>query len=221
MDITPEFLRESSETNMTPHEAILELQRRMETAIIGQQHVIQRLLLTLLCNGNCLLEGLPGLAKTRAVKSLARHLEAELKRVQFTPDLLPADITGSEMYLGENAQERFVFQPGPIFANLVLADEINRAPAKVQSALLEAMEERQVTVSGKTHTLPELFMVLATRTRSNRKAPTRCQKRRRTGFSCTWPWVTPTTPRNRPSSASCALRRAETRVRCWSRFPST
>jgi MoxR-like ATPase len=134
----------------------------METAIIGQQHVIQRLLLTLLCNGNCLLEGLPGLAKTRAVKSLARHLEVELKRVQFTPDLLPADITGSEMYLGEHAQERFVFQPGPIFANLVLADEINRAPAKVQSALLEAMEERQVTVSGKTHTLPELFMVLAT-----------------------------------------------------------
>jgi MoxR-like ATPase len=147
---------------MTPHEAIVELQRRMETAIIGQQHVIERLLLTLLCNGNCLLEGLPGLAKTRAVKSLARHLEAELKRVQFTPDLLPADITGSEMYLGEHAQERFVFQPGPIFANLVLADEINRAPAKVQSALLEAMEERQVTVSGKTHTLPELFMVLAT-----------------------------------------------------------
>jgi MoxR-like ATPase len=147
---------------MTPHDAILELQRRMETAIIGQQHVIQRLLLTLLCNGNCLLEGLPGLAKTRAVKSLARHLEAELKRVQFTPDLLPADITGSEMYLGEQAPERFVFQPGPIFANLVLADEINRAPAKVQSALLEAMEERQVTVGGKTHRLPELFMVLAT-----------------------------------------------------------
>src|SRR5215475_6071695 len=160
----PEFSRGSSETDMTPHEAILELQHRMETAIIGQQHVIQRLLLTLLCNGNCLLEGLPGLAKTRAVKSLARHLEAELKRVQFTPDLLPADITGSEIYLGENAQERFVFQPGPIFANLVLADEINRAPAKVQSALLEAMEERQVTVSGKTHTLPELFMVLATQT---------------------------------------------------------
>jgi MoxR-like ATPase len=147
---------------MTPHAAILELQRRMETAIIGQHHVIQRLLLTLLCNGHCLLEGLPGLAKTRVVKSLARHLEAELKRVQFTPDLLPADITGSEIYLGENAQERFVFQAGPIFANLVLADEINRAPAKVQSALLEAMEERQVTVSGKTHTLPELCMVLAT-----------------------------------------------------------
>src|SRR5215813_8572677 len=147
---------------MTPHEAILELQRRMEMAIIGQQHVIQRLLLTLLCNGNCLLEGLPGLAKTRAVKSLAQHLEAELKRVQFTPDLLPADITGSEIYLGENAQERLVFQPGPIFGNLVLADEINRAPAKVQSALLEAMEERQVTVSGQRYALPDLFMVLAT-----------------------------------------------------------
>ena len=99
---------------MTPHEAILELQRRMETAIIGQQYVIQRLLLTLLCNGNCLLEGLLGLAKTRAVKSLARHLEAELKRVQFTPDLLPADITGSEMYLARVYGE-------PRFENLQLS----------------------------------------------------------------------------------------------------
>jgi len=107
-------------------------------------------------------EGLPGLAKTRAVKALAKNLESDFSRIQFTPDLLPADITGSEMYLGEEAAERFVFQPGPIFANIVLADEVNRAPAKVQAALLEAMEERQITVAGTTHQLPPLFMVMAT-----------------------------------------------------------
>jgi MoxR-like ATPase len=131
-------------------------------SIIGQEQVIERLLLTLLANGNLLLEGLPGLAKTRAVKSLARHLESEFRRIQFTPDLLPSDVTGTEVYYDEGGKGRFQFQPGPIFGNLVLADEINRAPAKVQAALLEAMEERQVTVAGKTHKLPELFMVLAT-----------------------------------------------------------
>jgi MoxR-like ATPase len=119
-------------------------------------------LLTLLANGNLLLEGLPGLAKTRAVKSLARNLESEFRRIQFTPDLLPSDVTGTEVYYDEGGKGSFQFQPGPIFGNLVLADEINRAPAKVQAALLEAMEERQVTVAGKTHKLPELFMVLAT-----------------------------------------------------------
>jgi MoxR-like ATPase len=134
----------------------------MSASIIGQDHVVDRLLLTLLCNGNALLEGLPGLAKTRAIKTLARNLKSDFRRIQFTPDLLPSDVTGAEIYLGEDAEQRFVFQPGPIFANLVLADEINRAPAKVQSALLEAMEERQVTVAGKTHKMPELFMVLAT-----------------------------------------------------------
>ena len=147
---------------MTPRETIEELRGRMGQAILGQEQVIERLLLTLLCNGNALLEGLPGLAKTRAVRSMAENLDAELKRIQFTPDLLPADITGSEMYLGEDAEERFVFQPGPIFGNMVLADEINRAPAKVQSALLEAMEERQVTIAGKSHPMADLFMVLAT-----------------------------------------------------------
>ncbi|TWT52963.1 ATPase RavA [Rubripirellula amarantea] len=147
---------------MTPREQIVELQHRMSASIIGQEHVVQQLLLTLLCDGNALLEGLPGLAKTRAIKTLSENLESEFSRIQFTPDVLPSDITGAEIYLGEEAAERFVFQNGPIFANLVLADEINRAPAKVQAALLEAMEEHQVTVSGKTHTLPELFMVLAT-----------------------------------------------------------
>ena len=142
--------------------AINDLKERMGRSIIGQEEVVERLLLTLLCDGNVLVEGLPGLAKTRAVKSLARNLESEFSRIQFTPDLLPSDITGSEMYLGEDAVERFSFQPGPIFANIVLADEINRAPAKVQAALLEAMEERQVTVAGKTHELMPMFMVMAT-----------------------------------------------------------
>jgi MoxR-like ATPase len=147
---------------MTAHDAIIELKQRIGQSIIGQDLVVERLLLTLLCNGNVLVEGLPGLAKTRAVKSLAKNLEADFSRIQFTPDLLPSDITGSEMYLGEEAKERFLFQPGPIFANIVLADEVNRAPAKVQAALLEAMEERQITVAKKTHKLPPLFMVMAT-----------------------------------------------------------
>ncbi len=145
-----------------PHEAVLQLKERVSRSIIGQESVIERLLLGLLCNGNILMEGLPGLAKTRAIKTLSKNLESEFRRIQFTPDLLPSDITGSEIYVGEQAEERFVFQPGPIFGNLVLADEINRAPAKVQAALLEAMEERQVTVAGQTHAMPALFMVLAT-----------------------------------------------------------
>jgi len=147
---------------MTALKQILELKQRVGQSIIGQEYVIERLLLGLLCNGNILMEGLPGLAKTRAIKTLSQNLESEFNRIQFTPDLLPSDITGSEIYLGEQAEDRFVFQPGPIFSNLVLADEINRAPAKVQAALLEAMEERQVTVSGKTHKMSDLFMVLAT-----------------------------------------------------------
>lgn len=147
---------------MSAHATLLDLRDRMERSIIGQEQVVERLLLTLLCNGNLLLEGLPGLAKTRAVKSLAKNLECDFSRIQFTPDLLPADITGSEMYLGESSEERFVFQPGPVFANIVLADEVNRAPAKVQAALLEAMEERQITVAGTTHKLEPLFMVMAT-----------------------------------------------------------
>jgi MoxR-like ATPase len=141
---------------------IRELQNRINQSIIGQEKVVEKIMVVFLADGNLLLEGLPGLAKTRAIKSLSKELKAALSRIQFTPDLLPSDITGSEMYLGEDAEERFVFQPGPIFGNLILADEINRAPAKVQSALLEAMEERQVTVAGKTHAMPDLFMVLAT-----------------------------------------------------------
>jgi len=147
---------------MPAREQMLELKERMQRSIIGQEHVVERLLIGLLANGNLLLEGLPGLAKTRAVKALAKNLEADLSRIQFTPDLLPSDITGSEIYYQAEGKSEFRFVPGPLFANLVLADEINRAPAKVQAALLEAMEERQVTVAGTTHQMPDLFMVLAT-----------------------------------------------------------
>ncbi len=147
---------------MAPHEQILALKERISRSIIGQEHVVERLLLALLANGNILMEGLPGLAKTRAIKTLAQHIEAEFRRIQFTPDLLPSDITGTEVYYSEGGSGSFKFQPGPLFGNVVLADEINRAPAKVQAALLEAMEERQITVAGQSHKLPELFMVLAT-----------------------------------------------------------
>ena len=146
---------------MTAQESIQQLRENMSKSIIGQEQLIDRIILVLLADGNMLLEGLPGLAKTRAIKSLADNLDCGLSRIQFTPDLLPSDITGTEIYIPDE-KEKFVFQKGPIFSNLILADEINRAPAKVQSALLEAMEERQVTVSGKTYKMEKLFMVMAT-----------------------------------------------------------
>jgi MoxR-like ATPase len=147
--------------HMTPFEAITELKKQMSKSIIGQEQLIDRIILVLLADGNMLLEGLPGLAKTRAIKSLAQNLDCGLSRIQFTPDLLPSDITGTEIYIPDE-KEKFIFQKGPIFSNLILADEINRAPAKVQSALLEAMEERQVTVAGHTYKMEDLFMVMAT-----------------------------------------------------------
>ncbi|WP_063692776.1 AAA family ATPase [Bradyrhizobium stylosanthis] len=143
-------------------DAVLELKSRIGRSVLGQERMVESMLIGLLANGNLLIESLPGLAKTRAVKTLAKHLAADLSRVQFTPDLLPSDVTGAEIYVQTDKGGQFQFQKGPIFANLVLADEINRAPAKVQSALLEAMEERQVTVAGKTYKMPDLFMVLAT-----------------------------------------------------------
>jgi MoxR-like ATPase len=124
--------------------------------------MVERLLIGLLANGNLLIEGLPGLAKTRAVKALAKNLDADFSRVQFTPDLLPSDVTGTEVYHSAGGTGEFRFEPGPVFTNILLADEINRAPAKVQSSLLEAMEERQITVAKTTHQLPPLFMVMAT-----------------------------------------------------------
>lgn len=128
--------------------------------IIGQEHLVQRLIIALLADGHLLVEGAPGLAKTRAIKSLADGLEGSFHRIQFTPDLLPGDVTGTEIYRPQESS--FHFQKGPIFHNLVLADEVNRAPAKVQSALLEAMAERQVSVGSETYDLPGLFLVMAT-----------------------------------------------------------
>ncbi len=136
------------------------LKEHLSEQIIGQHALVENLLIALLANGHLIVEGPPGLAKTRAVNSLAQGLEADFHRVQFTPDLLPADLTGTDIYRPEDGT--FVFQPGPLFRNLVLADEINRAPAKVQSALLEAMAEGQITVGRKTYPLPELFLVMAT-----------------------------------------------------------
>ena len=147
----------------SPQQQISLLAEQMNRAVVGQESVVHSLILALLSNGNVLLEGLPGTAKTRSIKTLATVLGVNLGRIQFTPDLLPADVTGSETYHeSDSNQGQLTFQPGPIFNELVLADEINRAPAKVQAALLEAMEERQVTVAGKTYPLPPLFLVMAT-----------------------------------------------------------
>jgi MoxR-like ATPase len=149
---------------MSHREKLLTLESSMNSQVLGQQELVKMLIVALLCDGHVLLEGLPGLAKTRAVRELAQHIEGDFCRIQFTPDLLPSDITGSEIYQ-QNAtreEDQFRFRPGPVFGNIILADEINRASARVQSALLEAMEERHVTVAGKTWPLPGVFMVLAT-----------------------------------------------------------
>jgi len=138
------------------------LEAELSEQVLGQTAVVRELLIGLLCGGHVLLEGFPGTAKTRTVRRLAAMLGASMGRIQFTPDMLPADITGTEVYHPQRDEQRLVFEPGPIFKQLVLADEINRAPAKVQSALLEAMEERQVTAAGTSHPLPQPFMVIAT-----------------------------------------------------------
>ena len=141
-------------------ENITELKQWLSHKIVGQEHLIERLLIAVLADGHLLVEGAPGLAKTKAIKTLSQGIEASFHRVQFTPDLLPADITGSDIFRPEKGT--FEFQSGPLFHNLVLADEINRAPAKVQSALLEAMAERQISVGKNTYPLPDLFLVMAT-----------------------------------------------------------
>jgi MoxR-like ATPase len=141
-------------------ENITELKQWLSNKIVGQEHLIERLLIAVLADGHLLVEGAPGLAKTKAIKTLSNGIEASFHRVQFTPDLLPADITGSDIFRPEKGT--FEFQSGPLFHNLVLADEINRAPAKVQSALLEAMAERQISVGKNTYPLPDLFLVMAT-----------------------------------------------------------
>ncbi len=143
-----------------PHNQVQQLREHIQQHIVGQSSLIERLLIALLADGHLLVEGAPGLAKTTAIKALAGGLEADFHRVQFTPDLLPADLIGTEIYRPQEGS--FHFQQGPLFHNLVLADEINRSPAKVQSALLEAMAERQITVGRTTYPLPELFLVMAT-----------------------------------------------------------
>lgn len=140
--------------------AVQGLQHWLEHQIVGQPQLIERILIALIADGHLLVEGAPGLAKTKAIKCLAEGIEGDFHRVQFTPDLLPSDVTGTDIYRPENGT--FEFQKGPIFHNLVLADEINRAPAKVQSALLEAMAERQISVGQATYPLPRLFLVMAT-----------------------------------------------------------
>lgn len=147
--------------SITPKERKLtNLQKAIESQIIGQKDLIENLLVSLLADGHMLIEGMPGLAKTTAAKAIAKGIEADFHRVQFTPDLLPSDLIGTEIYRHE--ESNFTFRKGPIFNNILLADEINRAPAKVQSALLEAMEEKQITVGHQSYKLPELYMVLAT-----------------------------------------------------------
>ncbi|MDH4109901.1 MAG: MoxR family ATPase [Gammaproteobacteria bacterium] len=145
---------------MSVSEKFQQLEAHASSLIIGQSHLINRMLIALLCDGHLLVEGAPGLAKTRAIKVLAESIEGDFHRLQFTPDLLPADLTGTEIYRPQDGS--FQFRKGPLFHNLILADEVNRAPAKVQSALLEAMEERQISVGEKTYKLPQLFMVMAT-----------------------------------------------------------
>ncbi|HEY5568409.1 MAG TPA: MoxR family ATPase [Gammaproteobacteria bacterium] len=145
---------------MSLQEKFLRLEEHLKELVVGQERLLSRMLTALLCDGHLLVEGAPGLAKTRAIKVLSYSIEGDFHRLQFTPDLLPADLTGTEIYRPEDGS--FVFRKGPLFHNLVLADEVNRAPAKVQSALLEAMGERQITVGSVTYALPALFMVMAT-----------------------------------------------------------
>ncbi len=145
---------------MSVVQQIQQLEAHASGLIIGQSHLINRMLLAMLCDGHLLVEGAPGLAKTRAIKVLAESIEGDFHRLQFTPDLLPADLTGTDIYRPQEGT--FEFRKGPLFHNLILADEINRAPAKVQSALLEAMEERQITVGDRSYPLEDLFMVMAT-----------------------------------------------------------
>lgn len=153
-------IREINEKIQRESEFIDLLQLELSKVIVGQKYMVERLLIGLLSNGHLLLEGVPGLAKTLAIKSLASAIDARFSRIQFTPDLLPADLVGTLMY--NQKKEEFAVRKGPIFANFILADEINRAPAKVQSALLEAMQEKQVTIGDETFKLEEPFLVLAT-----------------------------------------------------------
>ena len=142
------------------HPGLEHLLYEVKKIVVGQDHFLERVLVALLAGGHLLVEGVPGLAKTLTVATLAKAMQGQFKRIQFTPDLVPADLTGTRIFNQKNGE--FVTMLGPVFANLVLADEINRAPAKVQSALLEVMQERQVTIAGETHKVPSPFVVMAT-----------------------------------------------------------
>jgi MoxR-like ATPase len=157
MTLTPEQIQKDIQEKST---LLLSLQNEFKSVIVGQRQLMQRLLISLLSNGHMLVEGLPGLAKTLSVKSLAQAIQADFKRIQFTPDLLPSDLTGTLVFNPKDGT--FIVKKGPIFCNILLADEINRAPAKVQSALLEAMQERQITIGEETHLLEDPFLVFAT-----------------------------------------------------------
>ena len=173
----PEFVRES-------YEKII---NEVHKVIVGQDEVLDQVLIAIFCGGHAIIEGVPGLAKTLMVHTLARTLSLDFSRVQFTPDLMPSDMTGTEV-IEENkstGERSLRFVPGPIFANVILADEINRTPPKTQGALLEAMQERQVTTGGETHPLPNPFFVLATQTRSSKKGPTHFPKRNLTALFST------------------------------------
>ncbi len=174
------------------------LQKSIQRVIVGQQYLIDRLLIGLLADGHVLIEGVPGLAKTLSVKTLAASVDTKFQRIQFTPDLLPADLVGTLIY--NPRDDNFSAKKGPIFANIILADEINRAPAKVQSALLEAMQERQVTIGDKTYPLEIRSWCWPRRTRSSRKGHIRCPKRRSTA-SC--------------SSSRSTIRPAKKSARSW------
>ena len=175
------------------------LRTEMGKVIVGQSHLVDTLLIGLLSNGHILLEGVPGLAKTLAITTLAKAVDAGFSRIQFTPDLLPADLIGTLIYSQKN--EEFVVKKGPVFANFVLADEINRSPAKVQSALLEAMQERQVTIGTRPTRCRSRSWCWPRRTPWSRRVPTRCPRRRSTD-SCSRPRSP--TPRSRRSATSCA-----------------
>ena len=160
MTIPPTSVDRVAEQVKGASEPFRRLIREMHEVVVGQDALLNRMLVAILANGHLLIEGVPGLAKTLAVSSLAKGIDTDFQRIQFTPDMLPADVMGTLIYRPQSGD--FVVNRGPIFSNIVLADEINRAPAKVQSALLEAMQERQVTIGKETHTLPDPFMVLAT-----------------------------------------------------------
>src|SRR5438045_9334270 len=162
MEITPDPTGADKQTVEQIISSRAQIQSELAKVIVGQKEVIEQLLIALFAGGHCLITGAPGLAKTLLVKSIAQIFHLKFQRIQFTPDLMPADITGTEILQDTGQSRRMVFVPGPIFANMILADEINRTPPKTQAALLEAMQEHQVTAAGVRHVLAEPFFVLAT-----------------------------------------------------------